>query len=201
MNIFKNRKILNWKFFFLLIVIIYIFCNALSLLSPSRRDVVFGLGVSSKLVKYTGTAQHFSILHPSSWSINETPQGNGNDKEVFAIISNMGFGFGNVFLARKPIPDGNLEEVAKWSEERSKRPYTTDFSVISEEALTANYAGLIRTYTYHEKTLIGEFTNECEDWCFISNSIGYDLSFCAEQRDWSQVENIFLQMIASFSVN
>jgi hypothetical protein len=202
MSIFKKIKNLNRKFFLVIVVILCILGNFISLISPSIRNKVFGLGVPSKLVNYTSTTQQFSILHPSSWTIYETPQGNSRDKEVFATISNGGFGFGNVTLARKQFSDGSVDEVAKWGEERAQIPYTTGYLVISESTHTVNNnTGFLRTYTYNGTTLLGKYTNECEDWYFIKNAIGYDVSFCADQRDWNKVEDTYLQMINSFTVN
>jgi hypothetical protein len=202
MNVFKNKNYLNWKLLLPAIVIICLLISALPYLSPSHRAAVFSLGLPSTIAKYTSVTQHFSILYPSSWTFLETSGGNHGDKEAFAFINNPSPVFTNVLLARKVFPNGSLEEVAKWAEERAQTPYTTGYSVISEETHTANnHIGSLHTYTYDEKTLIGEYTIKCEDWFFISNSIGYDARFCAHQSDWDKVKDIYLLMINSFTVN
>jgi hypothetical protein len=203
----KTSKNINYRSFgailLISLVLISLVSMIINLIIPNSQFGLNGIGLPAKLVKYTSKAGNFSIIHPSTWPVHETPQGNHGDMEIFAIINPNGRSFPHMILAKKPFPGNNLDEVAKWGEGRAKLLFTNNFIDVSiKNQIINNVPGYLRSYTFGaDGGILGERNYICNDWYFIDNSIGYDLSFCSEVKNWHEVNNIFLQMIESFSLS
>ena len=200
MIIFKKIKISKY-FGAMIIIFVILFSFVSTIIDISKRAGPFGIGLPSSLVKYTSKTENFTIVHPGSWPVYETPQGNHGDIEVFAIINPPGRSFPHMILAKKLFPGENLNDVAKWGVERAKLLSTENFIEISLESRTINnVTGYLHDYFFSAPGIFEERHYHCNDLYFLENSLGYDLSFCSEEEDWDEVNNIFFQMVESFSV-
>jgi hypothetical protein len=153
------------------------------------------------MTTFVGHFAHFSIDHPKSWSAGETPTSNHGDYEAFAEIFAPGPTFPQAILARKAFPEGDIIQVAKWGETRVEQQ--PDYVTTALQLLdTARYVGLLREYHWISPATVLQGTQDihCEDWYTLAANVGYDLAFCAVDKDWPQVNPIFRQMMESFSV-
>jgi len=202
MKIFKNKKFRHVGGILLIVLFLYSLVSIImALILPGGQSGPLGIGISSRMINYTSKNGDFSIIHPSTWPISETLNGEHGDMEVFAIINSGGRSFPRMVLAKKTFPGNSLQDVVKWGEERAQKLSISDYRDASLEAQTINsFAGYLRLYTFKSPGILGDSNYICRDWYFINNSIGFDLSSCSEQKDWDKTNNIFTQMVQSFSI-
>ncbi len=202
MNIFKSIKFRHVGGILLVVLFLYTLVSVImALILPRGYTGPLGIGIPAKLMHYTSKNGDFSIVHPSTWPISETPNGEHGDMEVFAIINPGGRSFPRMVLAKKTFTGNNLQDVVKWGEERAQQLSISDYREVYLESQSINsFTGYIRLYTFKSSGIFGDRGYICRDWYFIDNSIGFDLSSCSEQKNWDKTNSIFMQMIQSFSI-
>ena len=157
------------------------------------------LKLPSQMVTHEGKNFPFVIQYPEKWSFFETPKGNHGDKEVIAGIN---VDLPTVVIARKEMETPNIDAAVAWGMERAGR--CENFSVLSQQAYqTAFTNGVQLNYTC--SLYISAFSREkgtcpCRDYYTISGSYAYQLTFCATEAQWPEVEEVFDTMIESFRI-
>jgi|GEM_PF-2049686 hypothetical protein len=159
------------------------------------------IGLPSPMVTYTGTTVPFTLKHPESWQVVETVEGAGlhADNYVIAFVYQAVPG---LFIARKEIDPSNFQSAYQWGKDRTAS--CEGYTFISEEP----YLTPENTYLKHNYActrIISPFTGTkeavpCSDFYTVFGDYAYVLTFCAREKDLSQVTPVFEEMINSFSV-
>jgi hypothetical protein len=193
------RSLTLSRIIFLFFIISILISVGLFLLKFLTQTGIFGIGQPTTMRTFTAKEFHFSIQYPDDWSAIETPQGNHGDAEVAAIILPFGRSFPQVLITTRSFPNGTIDQVASWEMVRAtKKPGYSSTSLSNSN--TSRFGGFIHEYTWTNKTLIGAITIHCQDWYILNGQAGYVLSFCAEDQDWSNLSNLFRDMIKSFDI-
>jgi len=151
------------------------------------------------MVVFEAKRAGFTIRFPENWTAMETPQGAHGDQEIVAVLLPAGRSFPQLYVARNTFSNPNMDAVASWGESRAKlRNGYQEFSLFKLN--TDYHTGLARDYSWENPTIFGLKVIRCKDWYVLKESIGYDLSFCADQVDWSRYEPVFEKMIESFQI-
>lgn len=189
-----------WKVIWIFIAIssvISLFVNLGRALSPNNG---LGLDIPMAMEIFSANQAQFSIKYPEGWNAIEKPNGNGGDKEIVAVIYPRGRLFPQVFIARHQFDNSNMDEVISWGTLRAMKK--KGYSSISLSPLaTVKFNGFSHEYTWISRTIFGTDTIHCQDWYVVDGKLGYSLSLCAENKDWSSTGKLFLDMIESFSTS
>ena len=174
---------------------------ALSLINLITNPRPFDpLKLPSPMVTHEGKYFPFVIQYPERWSFFETPKGDHGDKEVIAAINVL---VPTVVISRKTMESPSIDSAVAWGMERAGR--CENFLVTSQQAYqTAFTTGVQLNYTCSR--YISAFSQEkgtcpCRDYYTISESYAYQLTFCATEAQWTEVEEVFDTMIESFYLN
>lgn len=188
------------KFILLILIAICVLSTLAIIFLPSRRTGPFGIGLPSPMSQYTSLNNNFSIEYPNSWTIGETPQGSHGDKEIIAAILVPGRSFPQVYIARKSFLENDINQVALWGQSRAENRCEctpTSFEYFD----TPYFHGVTQEYSWKTTNIFNiTSTINCRDWYVQYNTEGYALSFCAYQQHWAQVDDVFKEMMNSFSV-
>jgi hypothetical protein len=193
----KINKAHNWKLiFFLLIVCLWIISIIINLAQNIYNHTgLFGLGLPSPMIQYSFAEQGLTIDHPDSWRIMLTPQGSHGDEAMFALIGIPLHSIPYITMA-KSTSYGDILSVAQWGEMRAKS--SSEYQSVSLSAYDAKYfPAMLREYTYTEETPFAITEIRCLDYYILYTRTGYAFSFCAEQKNWSEVLGTFTEMIRS----
>jgi hypothetical protein len=163
----------------------------------------FGLGLPSPMTQYTLIKQGLALEFPDSWGIHLTPQGNHGDEAVIALILVPDHSFPNIIIAENS-PYSNILSVAQWGEIRSQAR-AQSLSLIKTISLSTYNAqffpAMLYEYIFEAKTLFGTIDIHCLDYYILYSGTGYAFSFCAYQKNWSEVLGTFNKMIQSIRPN
>jgi hypothetical protein len=160
----------------------------------------FGVGLPAAMTTFAGQHEHFSIDVPESWTILETPQGSHGDIEIIAGISVPWHTWPKGRIARSTFLDGNVDQVAMWGRRRAERRDGYELASI-EPTGVGGLDGLLHEYSWESYSpILGTITIQCWDAYVLYDTSGYAVSLCAEQQEWSQTQEVFQQMIGSFSI-
>jgi hypothetical protein len=164
--------------------------------------VITGYGLHSPMTTFVSDKFNITIDYPRTWAAFELPDGSHGDNEVIAF-----FGFASpitrpkVFIAQRAFANPTLEDIANWGELRLKAD-SSDYHMVNLGSVTSpNTHALLRYYSTLSITPMGKFKNNCIDWYTFYDSFGYQLSFCTDETHWSEMENVFMQMAQSFTIN
>lgn len=144
----------------------------------------------------------YRYRYPRTWAAFELPDGSHGDNEVIAF-----FGFASpitkpkVFIAQRSFSNPTLEDVANWGELRLMTDSSPNHIVNLNPVTSPNAHALLRYYSTLSSTPLGKYKNKCMDWYTFDASFGYQLSFCTDETHWSEMENVFMQMAQSFTIN
>ncbi len=142
---------------------------------------------------------HISIDYPKTWVAYELTQGNHGDNEVIAFIGYAApAAQPKVFIAQRDFTQPTLEDVAAWGETRLMAKGSEYVTVKLDTITSQNDTALLRHYSILSTTPLGQFTEKCMDWYTVENTTGYELSFCAHESYWQEMEKVFLEMAQSF---
>jgi hypothetical protein len=159
----------------------------------------FGLGLPAKTRVFLANREGFSIQYPQSWAAFETPQGSHGDEEVIAVILVPGRSFPQVYIARHFSPVSDISQVIAWGEIRART--RNGYLAVSVTNFNTPYLqGIMREYLWYDITLFGQLEIRCKDWYSLKGNGGYDLSFCAESKDWQQFDAVLGEMVKSFMI-
>jgi hypothetical protein len=172
-----------------------------TLIFPSWRTGFLGIGLPAPMKTFTGRYVNFSIDYPQSWVAHETPHGIHGDQEVIAEILVPGRSWPSVVIAHQTVLEEDIYQIATWGDTRAKKH--SNYVATTLEPLNApNFDGLLREYSWESSSPVFGVSNvQCKDWYVLSTTSGYALSFCAEKKDWHQVDQVFQQMLMSFSTH
>lgn len=179
-----------------IIAIIVILSLIKLIINPKPFDP---LKLPSPMVTYEGNHVPFVLQYPERWSLSETPKGNHGDKEVIAVINVL---VPTVVISRKTMESPNIDSAVAWGMERASR--CENFLVTSQQGYeTAFTTGVQLNYTC--SLYISAFSQEketcpCRDYYTISETYAYQLTFCATEAQWIEVEEVFDTMIESFYI-
>ncbi len=162
----------------------------------SNPHPFFPTRLPSPLVRYDGIYHPFTILHPKSWPVYETKDGNHGDHEVIGWIVGTAPG---VLIAKTNITDSI--KVISWGTDRAKR--CKNFTLVSEQEFDTS--NLIFRMDYTCDKYLAPFsksleTTPCRDYYKVLDSSAYALTFCARDYQWPEVENVFSAMAESFDL-
>jgi hypothetical protein len=197
------RKLRIRPFRMLIVVVLMsscIFSITRSLVNFQSQTGFINIGIPSPLKEFNATQAGFSILYPSAWSPGETPHGDHGDLEVIAGIFPPGRSYPRLIVSWKSFLPLNTQDVVKWGIERAKKQEkfmpnaSIDFPALDVK-------GLIYKYSYSKaQIIIGSSSIHCIDLFTWKEDLGYALDFCADSRDWSRVQPVFIEMIKSFTL-
>lgn len=204
-NIFilKSHRVNKWTIWAAFALSGCLISVLIILVNPSARTGPFGIGLPAKMEKFYIEQIPLAIDYPESWVPFETPGGNHGDLEVVATISVPGRSYPQVFFMVKQFPDGTLEQVAKWGEQRV---YTKIFKAQGYDFVQMDFGEtytsdgdkyLYRDYLWKQKSIIKEYTIHCLDNYFIIDDQGIIIRTCSEDEDWSVVQPVFNDMMQS----
>ncbi|MBI5653638.1 MAG: hypothetical protein HZC40_24795 [Chloroflexi bacterium] len=173
----------------------------------------FATPISGQMTRATSQQSRFSISYPANWIYLENPGGNRGDKTYVATISSPGvFRLGVFGVIRRRVDQfDTLSAVAKWGEDIANRNQTqsavpsTDTSVnrtiSSNEYLIRGEKTILREYIWGQGGSLGLTTivRHCLDNYRIHNGVGFVLTLCTDDDEYSRVAPAFIQMIESFA--
>ena len=194
---------LSTTFFLLLILCTASLCllSILRLLIiPSDRVGIFGIGLPAKTITYGDSSSNFVIEHPESWVIHESFELKSGQGEISATINVPGRSFPKVDIKSVSNSVDHTTEIVDYR----KRELTelSDYTEISlKQFSTSHYQGYRREYSWAVSTWLGRVKVHCEDYYFSKDMNGYVATFCAEDKHWQIVKDVFWQMISSFIIN
>jgi len=193
----KIRSLPRRQIVILTLILLLILSLLIILAFPEKQTGPFGIGLPSDFKVFTSKSGGFIIKYPESWVAAETPQGSHGDKEVLAVILVPGRSFPQVDFAYKQFDVNDMDTVVKWG--RGRAIALSNYSEISVSAIAApNVEGIIREYTWHESSLLGDVNLQCKDLYLLRDNTGFAISFCAEDKQWQLFENAVVEMINSF---
>jgi hypothetical protein len=159
----------------------------------------FGLGLPSRMIKFSFTGQGLIMDYPKTWTAFLMPQGNHGDKAVFAGIFAPVPASPDVIMAENSS-EGNVLSVAQWGQSRVQ--LLSSYQSISLSEFDSKYfPAMLREYTFIAETTFGNIEIRCLDYYFLYSHNGYAFSFCADQKNWSEVLETFTEMIQSIKPN
>jgi hypothetical protein len=181
------------------LILIFVISLVIILFFPESRTGPLGLGLPAETRVFMAKQGGFSITYPQSWVTFETPQGSHGDEDVIAVILVPGRSFPQVYIARHFFSEGNISQVTAWGKIRArKRSGYVEVSV--SDLSTPHLQGVIREYLWYESTPFSHIEIRCKDWYVLKHNMGYDLSFCAESKDWQQFDGVVNEMVKSFMI-
>ena len=176
-------------------ILVYLY---LCVTNPSYRP--FSIGLPAPLKVFNAEQAGFSMEYPKTWSAGETSQGSHGDMEIIASIARFGRSFPHVSIARLQFQkDDAIYDVVEWGQTRAKRD-TSYMFMAQEELESENYQGVLVEYALKRDTLTSSVVRHCEDWYTLIGSMGYALSFCVNEQDWTTAQEVFKEMIQSFMI-
>jgi hypothetical protein len=197
----KHKFSLPWPItIILLLVLLGFLWFALSFVLSLNR-IFTSTGLPSPMATFVSNKFHISIDYPQTWVAYELTQGNHGDNEVIAFIGYAGpAAQPKVFIAQRSFPQPILDDVVAWGETRLMAKSSQYVTVKLDTITSPNDTALLRHYSVFSTTPLGQFTEKCMDWYTIGDSTGYQLSFCAHENHWLEMEGVFIQMAQSFKV-
>jgi hypothetical protein len=191
----KKYKIILWTII-LFLVGVSAFRLIIDIVSPRG---FFSIGLPASMKVYISENGLFSINYPESWTAGDTPHGDHGDIDIVAVIKPFRT-WPSLFVATKSFLGGDLTQVVDWGELRDQN--LNGYEQESIDRLVTPYVnGVVRKYVWlSESVLFGEKLVQCIDYYIFEKESGYILKFCAEQSQWSKVEQLFQQMIDSFEL-
>lgn len=156
----------------------------------------FGPVAIGNMKKWENQTGKFSIDYPENWLAYELPQGNHGDKEVVAMIEPRGNYLPQLFVSQKFFSAPRIADVASWGEMRNQS--RGDCTTIKlEDISTPNITGQVREYILMMDSSLGTAKWHCLDLYTLNNQLGYQFSFCVNEKDWAKMSPVFQQMIQS----
>ncbi len=191
----KFRQIsLKAKLAILLAVIFAIATLLQVMFFPS--SLPFGPVAVEKMHTWESQLGKFSIAYPENWIAHELPQGSHGDKEVLAIITPRNNSLPLVLVAQRKFPSHEISNVASWGELRNQNRGNYK-SLRLENISTSNVTGQVREYTMIFDSPLGATKEHCLDLYTLNNELGYQFTFCADEKDWAKMNTAFRDMIQS----
>jgi hypothetical protein len=146
---------------------------------------------SSELSRFSVESE-FSILYPSYWRADETPNGQAGDEEVIALIIPPSGGVPQLVVAKDSSTVTDLLDVANWAILRNQKiPGYRQTSFPLNQPIEG---ALIRNYIFTGYVFFGTKTIRCQDLYLKSGVTGYSFSFCSNEEDWDYYFDLFQSM-------
>ena len=151
------------------------------ILVPGVRTGPFGFGIPAQMTTYEGKLFPFSFQYPESWVVSETPEGNHGDLDIITTILVPGRSWPKVVIEKIDLTHEDVEGPANYEEGKIKKGKNI-VQITLDQFKTTNLNGLIREYTWRTNSwIIENLVVRCNDYYVKQNSLGYTISFCAEQ--------------------
>ena len=199
---FAKWIIANISLFIFLVLISFCVVQALIMLVfPSMRRGIYGIGLPSLMTQYTNDQDTFTFIYPENWELIEMKDGDPHDKERIMFIFVAGRRFPSINIAKKSTPTSAADEVAEWGKERASR-HSGFLPGKMYGYTTKEHQGQIFEYMWKDDfwKFLSQKNIRCRDWYVLQGTEAYALSLCSEEKMWPEVEDIFMQIINSFSV-
>ncbi len=157
---------------------------------------------TGKTRQSTSSVGKFAISYPEQWQWIETPSGYAGDLTVVALLAypdptKLGV-YGSI--RRSVSSYDSIEEVSKWGEQIAFSQQ--DYKQISFEPSSINGEDTrLREYTSVTPVspIMGSSSRHCVDNYRLRNRIGYIITLCVDEEDYTSSESIFRQIVDSFS--
>jgi hypothetical protein len=154
-------------------------------------------GLPARMTLFNSQIGQFSILYPMTWTARDTPNGTRGDRgdNVIAVITNA-FASPIIEISHPMSAIYELDEVVQWGQSRVEQKMGYKMVSIQPFAIQ-NYSGFMLEYLRDGLSWGGNIKIHCIDWFILNNNLGYDFSFCINQKNWEEGKPIFYQMIDS----
>lgn len=160
----------------------------------------FGPVAVGKMQTWESQLGKFSIDYPDNWIARELPQGNHGDMEVIAVVLPRNNYLPQVYISQKDFSPPQISDIASWGDMRNQS--RGDYNSLKLENIsTPNITGQVREYVFTMDSLLGATKWHCLDLYTLNNKLGYQFSFCVDEKDWTKMNPVFQQMIQSVAFN
>jgi hypothetical protein len=199
--IMKHKRVRNITIILILVFISACVLSFLRLLFiPSDRVGIFGIGLPSRMVTYGDSSSDLIVEYPDSWAFHEFQEKSTGNSDMNATINVPGRSFPSVIFTSISSPVDDITEIIEYG--KGKTNNLQNLSEISlERFATLHNKGYRREYSWSVSTLLGRVSLHCEDYYFVQSKKGYIANFCAEEKHWPVVQEVFWQIMNSLIIN